>query len=121
MEGHPPRPDAYVASAEGAWLSQIRSRKEDIVDRRKFLSASAVTAAGAGIAAPQVARAQDSFNWRMTNAYGPTSPFYTVGPGSPTDMIEKIRVMSGGRLNIQHYAAGELIPALEGFDAVQRA
>lgn len=90
------------------------------MDRRKFLSASAVTAAGAGIAAPRVARAQDSFNWRMTNAYGPTAPFYSVGPGSPTDMIEKIRIMSGGRLNIQHFAAGELIPALEGFDAVQQ-
>jgi TRAP-type mannitol/chloroaromatic compound transport system substrate-binding protein len=27
--------------------------------------------------------------------------------------------MSGGRLQIQHFAAGELIPALEGFDAVR--
>src|SRR3546814_13960447 len=27
--------------------------------------------------------------------------------------------MSGGRLKIQHYGAGELIPALEGFDAVR--
>jgi TRAP-type mannitol/chloroaromatic compound transport system substrate-binding protein len=26
--------------------------------------------------------------------------------------------MSGGRLNISHFAAGELIPALEGFNAV---
>jgi TRAP-type mannitol/chloroaromatic compound transport system substrate-binding protein len=26
--------------------------------------------------------------------------------------------MSGGRLKIQHFAAGELVPALEGFDAV---
>ncbi len=93
------------------------------MDRRKFLSASALTAAGAGLAAPlaapSVARAQETFNWRMTNSYGPTAPFYTVGPGSPTDMIEKMRIMSGGRLNIEHYAAGELIPAFEGFDAVQ--
>jgi TRAP-type mannitol/chloroaromatic compound transport system substrate-binding protein len=28
--------------------------------------------------------------------------------------------MSGGRLKIQHFAAGELIPALEGFDAVSK-
>ena len=90
------------------------------MDRRKFLSASALTALGAGVAAPSVARAQQSFIWRMTNSYGPTAPFYTRGPGSPTDMIEKIRIMSGGRLNIQHFAAGELIPALEGFDAVQQ-
>lgn len=90
------------------------------MERRKFLSASALTAMGAGIAAPNVARAQDTFNWRMTNSYGPTAPFYTVGPGSPTDIIEKIRIMSGGRLAIQHFAAGELIPAFEGFDAVQQ-
>jgi TRAP-type mannitol/chloroaromatic compound transport system substrate-binding protein len=56
----------------------------------------------------------------MTNSYGPGSPFYTVGPGSPTDLIEKIATMSGGRLTIQHFAAGELIPAFEGFDAVQQ-
>lgn len=89
------------------------------MDRRKFLSASAL-AMGASVAAPAVARAQDSFNWRMTNSYGPTAPFYTVGPGSPTDMIEKIRIMSGGRLNIEHFAANELIPAFEGFDALQQ-
>ena len=49
----------------------------------------------------------------------PGSPFYVEGPGSPTDVIAKINAMSGGRLNIQHFAAGELIPALEGFEAVQ--
>ncbi|MCC5985247.1 MAG: ABC transporter substrate-binding protein [Rhodobacteraceae bacterium] len=90
------------------------------MDRRTFLSSSALGAVGAGVAAPRIARAQETFNWRMTNSYGPTAPFYTVGPGSPTDMIAKIRTMSGGRLNIQHFAAGELIPAFEGFDAVQQ-
>jgi TRAP-type mannitol/chloroaromatic compound transport system substrate-binding protein len=74
----------------------------------------------APLAAPGIARAQETFNWRMTNSYGPTAPFYTVGPGSPTDLIEKLSIMSGGLLNIQHFAAGELIPAFEGFDAVQQ-
>ena len=32
-----------------------------------------------------------------------------------------VKALSGGRLNIQHFAAGELIPALEGFDAVSAA
>lgn len=88
--------------------------------RRNFLTATAATGLAAPLAAPKVARAQETFNWRMTNAYGPGSPFYTVGPGSPTDVVEKIGIMSGGRLSIQHFAAGELIPALEGFDAVQQ-
>ncbi|SPJ24195.1 TRAP transporter substrate-binding protein [Palleronia abyssalis] len=87
--------------------------------RRKFLTTAAVAGAAAPLAAPSVARAQDSFNWRMTNAYGPGSPFYVEGPGSPTDFCDKVAAMSGGRLQIQHFAAGELIPALEGFDAVR--
>lgn len=86
--------------------------------RRDFLTASAAAAAAAPLAAPHVARAQESFTWRMTNAYGPGSPFYTTGAGSPQDFADKVETMSGGRLRIQHFAAGELIPALEGFDAV---
>jgi TRAP-type mannitol/chloroaromatic compound transport system substrate-binding protein len=45
-------------------------------------------------------------------------PFYVTGPGSPTHFCELVKSMSGGRLTIQHFAAGELIPAFEGFDAV---
>ena len=54
------------------------------------------------------------------NAYGPGAPFYVQGPGSPTDFIKMVDAMSQGRLKIQHFAAGELIPALEGFDAVSK-
>jgi len=89
------------------------------MDRRGFLGAGlAGTAAVATIAAPHVARAQQTFSWKMTNAYGPGAPFYVAGPGSPTYFCELVDKMSGGRLKIQHFAAGELIPALEGFDAV---
>ncbi|QIE43139.1 TRAP transporter substrate-binding protein (plasmid) [Rhodobacteraceae bacterium SC52] len=88
------------------------------MDRRKFIAAGA-TLAAAPLAAPSIARAQTSFNWKMTNAYGPGSPFYVEGPGSPTDFCKKVEAMSDGRLKIQHFAAGELIPALEGFDAVR--
>ncbi|APX89110.1 ABC transporter substrate-binding protein [Brevirhabdus pacifica] len=86
--------------------------------RRKFIAAG-TTLAAAPLAAPSIARAQTSFNWKMTNAYGPGSPFYVEGPGSPTDFCKKVAAMSDGRLTIQHFAAGELIPALEGFDAVR--
>ena len=55
----------------------------------------------------------------MTSAYGKGSPFYMEGPGSATDLAKRIDAMSGGRLKIQVFGAGELIPALEGFDAVR--
>lgn len=93
------------------------------MNRRKFLKSSAVasTAVGGVIAAPNIVTAQaKTFSWKMTNAYGPGSPFYVQGPGSPTDFIKMVDTMSGGRLKIQHFAAGELIPALEGFDAVSK-
>lgn len=91
------------------------------LSRRKFLSAAAVSStAGLIMGAPHVARAQssDTVQWRMTNAYGPGAPFYVEGPGSPTDFCRKVEELSDGRMRIQHFAAGELIPALEGFNAV---
>jgi TRAP-type mannitol/chloroaromatic compound transport system substrate-binding protein len=85
--------------------------------RRVFMKAAAAGAA-ATVAAPAIARAQAQFNWRMTSAYPPGAAFYFVGPGSATDLAKRIEAMSGGRLKIQVFGAGELIPALEGFDAV---
>ena len=90
--------------------------------RRNFINASlaASTIAATSLAVSSVAQAasKDSFKLKMTNAYPPGAPFYVQGPGSPVDFCEKVATMSSGRLTIQHFAAGELIPALEGFDAV---
>jgi len=90
--------------------------------RREFLKTATVAVAGSGavVAAPAIVRAEESFSFKMTNAYPPNAPFYVAGPGSPTDFCKKVEAMSGGRLKIQHFAAGELIPALEGFDAIGR-
>lgn len=86
-------------------------------NRRTLLAGGAVAAAGLGV--PALARAQQAFSWKMTSAYGKGSPFYMDGPGSATDLAKRIEAMSGGRLRIQVFGAGELIPALEGFDAVR--
>lgn len=90
--------------------------------RRNFinasLAASTVAATSLGVSSVAKAASKDNFKFKMTNAYPPGAPFYVQGPGSPTDFCEKVAVMSSGRLAIQHFAAGELIPALEGFDAV---
>jgi len=88
--------------------------------RRKFLGTAVATGAGAAtLGFPHIARAQQKFNWRMTSAYPKGAPFYMDGPGSATDLARRIEAMSGGRLRITVYGAGELIPALEGFDAVR--
>jgi TRAP-type mannitol/chloroaromatic compound transport system substrate-binding protein len=88
--------------------------------RRELLKAGGASAAAAtALAAPHIARAQETFSWKMTSAYPPGAPFYMDGPGSATDLAKRIEAMSGGRLTIQVFGAGELIPALEGFDAVR--
>lgn len=89
-------------------------------NRRKFLSTGAAVGAGAAtLGFPMIAKAQQTFNWKMTSAYPKGSPFYMDGPGSATDLAKRITEMSNGRLRIQVFGAGELIPAFEGFDAVR--
>jgi TRAP-type mannitol/chloroaromatic compound transport system substrate-binding protein len=83
--------------------------------RRHALQAGVASALGA----PLVAHAQSNFSWKMTSAYAKGAPFYMDGPGSATDLAKRIEAMSNGRLKIQVFGAGELIPALEGFDAVR--
>lgn len=54
--------------------------------RRSLLGqASIAAAAGTALGFPMIARAQQSFSWKMTSAYPKGSPFYMDGPGSATD------------------------------------
>ena len=86
--------------------------------RRRDFTKLALAGAVGTVAAPAVVRAQTTFNWKMTSFYGPNAAFYSTGPGSAKDLIKRIEEMSSGRIKIQFYGAGELIPAAEGFDAV---
>jgi TRAP-type mannitol/chloroaromatic compound transport system substrate-binding protein len=80
--------------------------------RRKFIGA-AVAAAGM-IAAPSVARAQ-VLKWKMVTSWPKRLP----GPGMSAERIaERVRTLSGGRIEIAVYAAGEVVPAFEVLDAV---
>jgi TRAP-type mannitol/chloroaromatic compound transport system substrate-binding protein len=80
--------------------------------RRSFLAASSgIGLSAAAIAVPSVARANQTFSWKMTSAYPKGAPFYMDGPGSATDLAKRIAEMSDGRLKIQVFGAGELIPA----------
>ncbi|MCA3212971.1 MAG: TRAP transporter substrate-binding protein [Burkholderiales bacterium] len=89
--------------------------------RRNFVAgtgAAGAALASALIAAPGIARAQQNFRWRMTTTWPAGLPFYQVGPGSAAAFAERVDKMSNGRIKIQVFAAGELLPAFEGFDAV---
>lgn len=56
-----------------------------------------------------------NYRWKMTTTWPPNFPITGVGCKLFAEWVNK---MSGGRMEITVYGAGELIPALEGFDAV---
>jgi TRAP-type mannitol/chloroaromatic compound transport system substrate-binding protein len=116
---HPDRPNRVV-NQEG--------RMEQF-ERRDFIKKASVVAAagGAGLLAgcsssqqetPSTqARSTKTFQWKMVTTWPPHFPI--LGEGA--DMIARwIEEMSEGRLKIQVYGGGELIPALEGFEAVSQ-
>jgi TRAP-type mannitol/chloroaromatic compound transport system substrate-binding protein len=67
------------------------------------------------LAAPHVARAQQTHNWSMAMSWPKGSPGVGVNAERCARMIE---AMSGGRIRITLYGAGELVPPFEVFDAV---
>lgn len=81
------------------------------ISRRTVMSGS--LAAGAGLAAP--ALASETIEWTMVTSWPRNLP----GPGVTAQRIaDQIAGASGGRLSIKLKAAGELVPALQVFDAV---
>lgn len=93
------------------------------INRRKFLTTGLGTAAAVGtMSVPTIVKAakDKTYKFKMTCAYPGGAPFYSTGPGSATDFIKRVEAMSEGRIKIKFFAAGELIPALGGFDAVRQ-
>jgi TRAP-type mannitol/chloroaromatic compound transport system substrate-binding protein len=79
------------------------------LSRRAALGVSAAV-----LAAPAVARAQ-SLRWRLVTSW----PKGRTGPGISAQRIaERINAMSGGRLQVDLFAAGEIVPPFAVLDAV---
>jgi TRAP-type mannitol/chloroaromatic compound transport system substrate-binding protein len=82
----------------------------DTISRRAALGLGAVA-----IAAPSVARAQERLRWRLVTSW----PKGRAGPGvSAQRIVDRINAMSGGRLRVDLFAAGEIVSALAVLDAV---
>lgn len=59
----------------------------------------------------------ETFDWKMVTTWPPGFP--VLGEGCQL-LADLCREMSGGRLNITVYGGGELVPALQAFDAVRQ-
>ena len=64
-----------------------------------------------------VTQSTEHFSWKMVTTWPPNFP----GQGTGANTLARyIGELSGGRLEIEVYGAGELIPAFEIFDAVSQ-
>lgn len=91
----------------------MSTQKRHGTSRRQTLGVLAASVTAPIMATP--ALAQSSFEWRMVTSWPKNLP----GPGVTAQRLaDRITSLSGGRLKVKLYAAGEIVPALETFSAV---
>jgi TRAP-type mannitol/chloroaromatic compound transport system substrate-binding protein len=83
--------------------------------RRTFLKKATAGLAMTAMAAPAIAQAPDKVRWRMATSW-PKS-LDTIY-GSADDMCKRVGQLTDGKFEIQCFAAGEIVPGLQVFDAV---
>lgn len=85
--------------------------------RREFFKSAGTTAIGAAaataLAAPAIA--QGTQQWRMVTTWPKNFPGLGVGAQR---LADNIGALSGGRLTVQVFSAGEMVPPLGALDAV---
>jgi len=82
--------------------------------RRDFVKGASIAAASSTLAAPAIA--QERIEWNMVMPWPKGAPGVGV---NAERFARRVTEMSGGRLVITPFAAGELVPPFESFDAVQ--
>ncbi len=89
------------------------------MDRRKFVKTLGVSSLAVGMAGASIstAHAKRAIKWKMITTWPKNFP----GLGAGANHLAKlINTMSGGRMKVKVYGAGEMVPAFEVFDAVSR-
>ena len=87
--------------------------------RRQFLKGAAVAGTGAALASnfPTPAIAQGKVEWKMVTTWPKNFP--GLGTGAER-LAKRVSDLTDGRLTVKVFAAGELVPPFESFDAVSR-
>ncbi|MDB5591225.1 TRAP transporter substrate-binding protein [Enterovirga sp.] len=92
------------------------------MDRRSFLTrtalGSAAASAAATIAAPAIAQSQPTVKWRLTSSF-PKSLDAIYGGAEL--ISRKVAGLTDGKFTIQVFAAGEIMGGLQALDGVQNA
>jgi TRAP-type mannitol/chloroaromatic compound transport system substrate-binding protein len=88
------------------------------IRRRQLLKGATAVGAAAGVtslAAPAIA--QGKVEWKMVTTWPKNFPGLGTGANR---FAENVTAATDGRLSIKVYAAGELVPPFESFDAITR-
>ncbi len=86
------------------------------MERRSFLKQAGVGLAAGAVAVPALAQNAPAIKWRMASSF-PKS--LDTLHGSAEFLIKRIAEMTGGKLQIQLFAAGEIVPGPGVHDAVR--
>ena len=86
------------------------------MQRRSFLTSSALGATAAAVAAPSLAQGAQQVKWRMASSFPKTLD--TIF-GSAERFTRRVAALTGGRFQIRQFAAGDIVPGLQVMDAVQ--
>jgi TRAP-type mannitol/chloroaromatic compound transport system substrate-binding protein len=84
--------------------------------RRQFVQAAGLGLAASAVAAPAVAQSSPEIKWRLTSSF-PKS-LDTIYGGAEV-FAKMVSELTDGKFQIQVFAAGEIVPALQALDAVQ--
>src|SRR6516164_4902360 len=97
---------------------QRENFERTVMNRRRFLAATAV-GAGAGIssvAMPAIAQSMPQIRWRLAASWPKSlDTLY----GSCEVFAKRVAEITDSRLQVQLFAAGEIVPGLAGLDATQ--
>jgi len=86
------------------------------MDRRSVLKKTLTAGAAAGAATLSApAFSQGKLEWRMVTTWPKNFPGLGVGA---ENLAKRINTMSGGRLTVKVFSAGEMVPPLQALDAV---
>src|SRR3954465_4112358 len=96
--------------------SRANATGREAMKRREFLRAAGAGLAASAVASPAIAQSMPELRWRLTASW-PKS-LDTLW-GSCEALAKFVAEATDNKFQIQTFAAGEIVPALQTLDAVQ--